>query len=64
MAEYEQDELIDLLRNTTQLARLNRGEINTLLQRMREEGYEVVKISSVPVTDLPSVNAAPEGSDV
>jgi len=64
MAEYEQDELIDLLRNTTQLARLNRGEINTLLQRMREEGYEVVKISSVPVADLPSVNAAPEGSDV
>ena len=64
MAEYEQDELIDLLRNTTQLARLNRGEINTLLQRMREEGYEVVKIRTVPVTELPEVNAAPEGSDV
>lgn len=64
MAEYADDELIDLLRNTTQLARFNRGEINTLLERMREEGYEVVKIGTVPAADLPAVNAAPEGSDV
>ena len=43
------DEMIDFLRNSTQLARFSRGEVRDFLERLEIEGYSLVKM----VVDAP-----------
>jgi hypothetical protein len=42
------DEMIDFLRNTTQLSRFSRGEVRDFLERLAFEGYEITSIIREP----------------